>query len=363
MKAVKHARKRYSFGFGVSLGLFLLPGCSSPAGEVDEPANQASEESSENIEKSTAAALSAHQVPGVIDALIATAPEGQTLHIRHKMICGFVVPKRVAIDGHGVQVVACPSAPSPIASANDLKAGVLLDAAASGSQLQGFVFQGKGASSGEVGALAFGVFSRGAEDVVITRNHFWGTVQAITTVGGKGWVITKNRIRDLEVFGCPGHCAGGVGIVLAHSPATVASSSGALVWKNRITAVEPPSGLLFSVTGILAWSTERASVLRNRVSLKGSPTRGIDVTRTAQAGMVIEAACGGARILENRARAEEPIRVDPACMEGTITLDNREVTTSEALVASWSRDAVQSDTHSEVSPLRQAPPVARPLGL
>ena len=51
-------------------------------------------------------------------------------------------------------------------------------------RIRGYRFEGEGVAKGKADALAFGVFSRGATDVVVEDNRFDGTIQAITDAGG-----------------------------------------------------------------------------------------------------------------------------------------------------------------------------------
>lgn len=58
------------------------------------------------------------------------------------------------------------------------------------------------------------MFARDADDVVVTRNVVFGTVQAITNTRGSGWDVSHNLIVGLTALPCDGSgpCGGGSGI-------------------------------------------------------------------------------------------------------------------------------------------------------
>jgi len=255
-------------------------------------------------------------------ALSRLAP-GSVLRVGARRVCGFSVDSPVFLDGRGATIVACDSSPGPVDALPQLTAGIFLRPTASGSAITGFRFEGRGVTDGAPGALAFGVFSRGAEFVVVEHNRFDGTVQAVTDNGGRGWLIDGNRVRGLEVFGCPGTCGGGDAIVLAHSRVSDASADDAFVTSNDVRDLPPPSDLIFSVTGVLAYAVRGPFILNNTVSLPGSPTIGIEYTRTA-GGVLIDVPCGGGRIIGNHVRhADTAILVTDDCAADTIVEGNR----------------------------------------
>jgi hypothetical protein len=269
----------------------------------------------------------------VIEAELAQVAWGGELHVHKRRICGFTLDHPVALDGRGSVIVACPSSPAPVAGQPALKAGIFVEPAASGSVISGFRFEGRGAVDGRRGALTFGVFSRGAERVVVQHNRVDGTVQAVTSTGGRGWLITDNEVKDLEVFGCPGSCGGGDGIVLAHSRTSAASADDAFITGNTIRALRPPADLPFSVTGVLGYAVQSPFILENVITLPGSPTIGIELTRTA-GGILIDAPCGNARIVDNRVRrADLAIDVSADCATGTIVERNRGPHEAQLLLA------------------------------
>ena len=110
----------------------------------------------------------------------------------------------------------------------------------------GFLFPGGGAGSGATvdgfrfENVAFPVFSRGADDVSVTRNTMHGANQGVTNwangAWGKGWDITHNTILDLRTS-----CGGGIGILIGdYNGGTV---TGNLIAHNKVRGrVRVPRG-------------------------------------------------------------------------------------------------------------------------
>jgi hypothetical protein len=166
---------------------------------------------------------------------------------------------------------------------------------ASGTRIRGFVFEGRGISNANLAPLAFGVFARFANDVVVSSNRFLGTVQAITNTAGDRWRILDNRISDLTVFDCTRLCTGGDGIVIGLSAGSLAAPGGSaaaanraednLIRGNRISGSAPDGFGVFSLAGILILAADHTTVLSNTLRLRDNPAadavgQGILVTNT-----------------------------------------------------------------------------------
>lgn len=246
------------------------------------------------------------------------------IELSERRYCGATIARRVVIEGHGATLVACPNGPAPVPGLPQLQAGILLAPGADGSVLEDLRFAGRGVAQDQTAALSFGVFARGVGGVRVLENRFDGTVQAVTDTAGTGWLIENNHVRDLEVFGCnPGLCGGGDAIVLAHARTGDGSSDDSIVRGNRISTLAPPAGLPFSVDGVLAFSVERPFIADNEIAMQGSPTIGIELTRTTGAGF-IDAPCGNGTIIENRVRgADTAVDVAGDCASGTTDSENR----------------------------------------
>jgi hypothetical protein len=122
--------------------------------------------------------------------------DGDVLRVLPGRRTGATVRKAVAIHALGrVTIVDGPVV-------NSLgKAGFLFpgDGAGSGATVDGFLFEN----------VAFPVFSRGADDVSVTRNTMYRPNQGVTNWAGKDWDITHNTILDLRTS-----CGGGIGILI-----------------------------------------------------------------------------------------------------------------------------------------------------
>ena len=157
------------------------------------------------------------------------------------------------------------------------------------------MFEGRGVSNANLAPLSFGIFARFANDVVVSRNRFQGTVQAITNTAGDRWRIQHNQISELTVLDCTRLCTGGIGIVLGLSSGGLAAPGGSaapanraednLIVGNRISGGAPDGFGVFSMAGILVLSADYTTVLSNRLSMRDNPAadavgQGILVTNT-----------------------------------------------------------------------------------
>ena len=252
------------------------------------------------------------------------------IRLRERRYCGATIARRVVIEGHGATIVACPNNPGPVPGLPQLQAGILLSPGADGSVIEDLNFEGRGVARNQNAALSFGIFARGVANVRVLENQFDGTVQAVTDTAGAGWLVERNRVHDLEVFGCsPGLCGGGDAIVLAHARTGDGSADDSIVRGNRISTRPPPAGLPFSVDGVLAFSVERPFIADNEIAMQGSPTIGIEFTQVTGGGP-INAPCGNGTIIENHIRgADTDVDVDPGtmgmtgCTSGTVDIENR----------------------------------------
>ena len=166
----------------------------------------------------------------------------------------------------------------------------------------GFLFPGGGAGSGATvdGFLfvevAFPVFSRGADDVSVTRNTMYGPNQGVTNwangTWGKGWDITHNTILGLRTS-----CGGGIGILIGdYAGGTV---TGNVIAHNEVRGrvrVPPSDCGGYSAPGIVLFADWRYPgdtgatialnrVAKNRVSISSDhpalvPVAGVELSDT-----------------------------------------------------------------------------------
>ena len=126
--------------------------------------------------------------------------DGDVLRVLPGQRTGATVTKALAIRAMGRVTIVDGPVVNSIGKAGFLFPG---GGAGSGATVDGFVFE----------SVAFPVFSRGADDVSVTRNTMYGPNQGVTNwangTWGKGWDITHNTILDLRTS-----CGGGIGILI-----------------------------------------------------------------------------------------------------------------------------------------------------
>ena len=140
-----------------------------------------------------------------IQAAVDAADAGDVIDVGPGRHCGATIDRPVRLRGDGrAVIVGCADGP---VLANGVRAGFRLPgadgaSAASGTQIEGFVFDGRGVSAANLDPLGVAIIATFANDVRVERNRVLGTVQGITNTGGDRWVIAHNVIDDLGVFDC-----------------------------------------------------------------------------------------------------------------------------------------------------------------
>ena len=252
----------------------------------------------------TAAHAATLRVPAhypTIQAAVDAAAPGDRIRVSRGRYCGATLTKPLTLEGHGrPRIIGCATSPMP---SSGLRAGFYLPGAqganaASGSHIRGFVFDGRGVSNTNMAPLSFGVFARFANDVLVERNHFIGTVQAITNTAGDRWRVQRNRIQDLTLFDCTGRCSGGDGIIVVLAFGDIAAPDGPSAALNRpednviagnlIEGRLPDGFSAFSMVGVLLLSADRTTVSYNRLRLPDNPT----ASATGQGILVSNTCCG-----------------------------------------------------------------------
>lgn len=223
------------------------------------------------------------QFPTIQAAVDAAAP-GDRIRVSRGRYCGATLTKPLVLEGRGrPRIIGCSTSP---AVTTGLRAGFYLPGTqgtnpASGSTIRGFSFDGDGVSNANLEPLSFGVFARFANDVVVERNRFIGTVQAITNTGGDRWRIQRNRIKKLPLLDCTRHCTGGDGIVIALARGSIAAPGGTAAAANRpednvvvdnsVAGTPPDNFDVFSMVGVLLLSADHTTVLSNDLALRDNP--------------------------------------------------------------------------------------------
>lgn len=236
-----------------------------------------------------------------IQAAVDAASDGDRIRVARGRYCGATLTKRVRLEGHGSpRIIGCASGP---ALANGARIGFYLPGVkglnpASGSRIRGFVFDGAGVGNANLEPLALGVFARFANDILVSRNLFHGTVQAITNTAGDRWLIKRNRIRKLTLFDCTRLCAGGDGIVIQLASGSLGAPGGNaaainrpednVIVGNQIEGRVPDGFSVFSMAGILLLSADHTTVLSNTTKLRDNPA----ATAVGQGILVSNTCCG-----------------------------------------------------------------------
>ncbi len=274
-------------------------------------------------QRSFAATLTVPGDRATLQEAVAAAAPGDEIRLAAGRHCGAVVDKRLAIVGAaGATVIGCAGSPR---LHGKLRIGLLLaDASgrnpASGTTVSGLTFDGRGISNDALAPLAFGVYARFADDVVVSGNRFFGTTQAITNTAGRRWSITGNTVLGLTALeDCARYCGGGSAIVVQDAGESVALPGGSLNPRNRpadntvadntVEVVGAPGFDLFARTGILVLGADRTVVFGNRLAVPGAGgpddgSRDDDVT--------------GMGVLVDNARAGEPTVSSPGSRETTV---------------------------------------------
>jgi len=263
-----------------------------------------------------------------IQAAVDAAEAGDVIDVGPGRHCGATIDRPVRLRGDGrAVIVGC--AEGPVLS-NGARAGFRLPgadgaSAASGTQIEGFVFDGRGVSAANLEPLGVAIIATFANDVRVERNRVLGTIQGITNTGGDRWVIVQNVIEDLGVFDCSGAlCGGGSGIVIQIS--TTAPDSRPqrnFVAGNVVSGAIPDGFGVFSMVGVFVFAADGTVVTHNRLSIPDNPT----AASIGQGVLVDNSCCGqppltpGARntvVTFNDGRASEiAVEIDGTSGENT----------------------------------------------
>jgi nitrous oxidase accessory protein NosD len=250
------------------------------------------------------------RVPGTyptIQAAVDASNPGDVIDVAPGSHCGARLDRPVSLVGHGrATIVGC--ADGPLLSSG-LRAGFILPgadgaSAASGSSIEGFVFDGRGIAADNLDPLAVAVIGTFASDVRVERNVILGTIQAITNTGGDRWFIANNRILGLTLFDCTGAlCAGGDGIVIQIArdgqaapggpEAAVNRPEGNVVIGNVVTGEIPDGFATFSMVGIFVLAADGTVVSRNEISIPDNP----NADAVGEGILVDNSCCGQAAIV------------------------------------------------------------------
>ncbi len=209
-----------------------------------------------------------------IQAAVDAAHPGDRVLVGPGRWCGATVDTRVRLEGWGLPtIVGCAA---PTLAPLPLRIGFLLSAGASGSHVRGFVFDGRGVSNTNTTPLAFAVFARGADDVVIESNVVVGTAQALTNTGGSGWQVDWNAIFGLTAFTCDGFCGGGDAIVFQQRDPKARRAVGNSAEHNFVSGAIPDGLAEFDMTGVVIFGQRGATASFNLLAIPKNPRARVD---------------------------------------------------------------------------------------
>ena len=198
--------------------------------------------------------------------------------------CGARVDRQVTLLGHGrATIIGCADGP---ALSNGVRAGFQLPGAdgasgASGTHIEGFVFDGRGISADNLEPLGVAIIATFASHVRVERNVILGTVQGITNTAGDSWLIVHNVIRDLtRVRLHRRRCAAAATASSSRSRAIRRRArrargrrqpaQGQLVFGNVIEGAIPDGFEAFDMAGVFVFAADRTA--RGRATACRCPT-------------------------------------------------------------------------------------------
>ncbi len=209
-----------------------------------------------------------------VQAAVDAAVPGDQIRVGPGDWCGATITKRLDLVGEGgATIVGCPAPHHDGVAA--LRIGFFLPglagSPASGTTIRHFVFDGQGVSNSNLTPLAFAIFARDVDGVLVQQNAILGTIQAITNTRGSGWDVSHNDILELSVLTCDGFCGGGDAIVFQARPVGAARGVDNSATFNVITGAVPDNLDEFSMVGVLAIAQDGVVVRNNRIAIAGNP--------------------------------------------------------------------------------------------
>ena len=229
-----------------------------------------------------------------IQAAVDAADAGDIIDVAPGRHCGATIDRPVRLRGDGrAVIVGCADGP---VLANGVRAGFRLPgadgaSAASGTQIEGFVFDGRGVSAANLEPLGVAIIATFANDVRVERNRVLGTVQGITNTGGDRWVIAAQRhrrpgrvrLRGRAVRRRRRHRHPAV-----DRPRRTADRQRNFVAGNVVSGAIPDGFGVFSMVGVFVFAADGTVVTNNRLSIPDNP----NADAIGQGVLVDNSCCG-----------------------------------------------------------------------
>ena len=262
-----------------------------------------------------------------IQAAVDAASDGDRIEIGRGRFCGATITKRLELRGRsGTTIIGCDA---PVTGA--FRVGFLLpDARASGTEIRGFRFDGRGVSNANLSPIGAGILARSVDKVSVVDNAFDGTFQAVTNTDGSHWSVVFNRIEHLTALTCDGACAGGDAIVFQQRLVLDRRPTGNLAAFNHVQG-DIPDGLdEFSMTGVFVLGQDRAYVVANVLVIPDNPAAagqgvGVLVSDHCCANVVVSTSVKTSVLFNDGRRSELVLRVDPDAQGGAGNLEGARI--------------------------------------
>jgi hypothetical protein len=184
-----------------------------------------------------------HRVPQdfpTIQSAVNNSNAGDTIRVGPGRWCGARITKTLNLVGEGATIMGCPPGiPGPVGSA--ARRGFFVNAAASGTTIRSFTFDGKGFSDTNLDPLALGIQSQFfTNNVVVDSNRFLGGLGGIQTHASSGWLVTHNVFDGFTILS-----SGAGGFAILSEEFQNGRSTGNAYMYNEIKAVVPPGSFSF----------------------------------------------------------------------------------------------------------------------
>ena len=207
-----------------------------------------------------------------IQLAVNSANGGDTIRVGPGRWCGARITTPVNLVGkEGATIIGCPAGnPGPVGIT--YRRGFRIEAAASGTSVSHFVFDGNGLSDSNLLPLSVGIeAAQGSNDLVIDANTFQGGAFGIELFGGNGQYVTHNRFDGFTVL------SNGIGgAAILDIVFTNAQATDNYFLHNRITATVPSGNYAalswinevdVPLAGIVVSGQDRAVISSNKISI------------------------------------------------------------------------------------------------
>jgi hypothetical protein len=184
-----------------------------------------------------------HRVPNdfpTIQLAVNNANAGDTIRVGPGRWCGARITKPLNLVAEGATIMGCPAGvPGPVGTI--YHTGFFLNAAASGSSIRNFIFDGQGVSDANLNPLALGINSQfGTNNVNVDSNSFLGGLGGVQLYGN-GWLVTHNVFSGFTILS-----SGAGGFAILSEDFQTGPFTGNAWMYNVVTAAVPPGNFSFA---------------------------------------------------------------------------------------------------------------------